>query len=252
MGLLLTLLLGLFIILGASIVFITKNNDKFIQFSISLAFGVILMLILTDLIPEAYEVVDSGSIIYDTLYIIIGASIGFILLKILDNFVPDHDDDLNTELDDNKNLKHIGMVASIALVIHNIVEGMAIYLLVNSDLKAGLMACIGVGLHNIPLGMVISSAFYKANKNKKNTILIILGISLSTFVGGLLIFFLPFENIMELIEKISLTLTLGMLLYILIMELLPKVIHTKEKKITVIGITLGILLLIISLFIHVH
>lgn len=252
MGLLLTLLLGLFIILGASIVFITKNNDKFIQFSISLAFGVILMLILTDLIPEAYEVVDSGSIIYDTLYIIIGASIGFILLKILDNFVPDHDDDLNTELDDNKNLKHIGMVASIALVIHNIVEGMAIYLLVNSDLKAGLMACIGVGLHNIPLGMVISSTFYKANKNKKNTILIILGISLSTFVGGLLIFFLPFDNIMELIEKISLTLTLGMLLYILIMELLPKVIHTKEKKITVIGITLGILLLIISLFIHVH
>lgn len=252
MGLLLTLLLGLFIILGASIVFITKNNDKFIQFSISLAFGVILMLILTDLIPEAYEVVDSGSIIYDTLYIIIGASIGFILLKILDNFVPDHDDDLNTELDDNKNLKHIGMVASIALVIHNIVEGMAIYLLVNSDLKAGLMACIGVGLHNIPLGMVISSTFYKANKNKKNTILIILGISLSTFVGGLLIFFLPFDNIMELIEKISLTLTLGMLLYILIMELLPKAIHTKEKKITVIGITLGILLLIISLFIHVH
>lgn len=249
MGLLLTLLLGIFIILGALIVFLTKNNDKFIQFSISLAFGVILMLILTDLIPEAYEVVDSGSIIYDTLYIIIGASIGFILLKILDHFVPDHDDDLNTDSDDDKNFKHIGMVASIALVIHNIVEGMAIYLLVNSDLKAGLMACIGVGLHNIPLGMVISSAFYKASKNKKNTIWIILGISLSTFIGGLLIFFLPFVNIMELIEKVSLTLTLGMLFYILIMELLSKIIHTKEKKVTFLGIILGFLLLTITLFI---
>ena len=55
MGLLLTLLLGIFIIIGAIIVFITKNNDKFIEFSISLACGVILMLITTHLLPEAYE-----------------------------------------------------------------------------------------------------------------------------------------------------------------------------------------------------
>lgn len=249
MGLLLTLLLGLFIILGAVIVFLTKNNDRFIQFSISLAFGVIAMLIITDLIPEAYEIIGSGNLIYDTLYIIIGASIGFVLLKILDYFVPDHEDDLNTTNDDDKNLKHIGMVASIALVIHNIVEGMAIYLLVSSDIKAGLMACVGVGLHNIPLGMVITSAFYKSNNSKKNTILIITGISLSTFIGGVLISCLPFTDIIELIEGISLTLTLGMLLYILLIELLPKIVHTKEKKITGLGILLGILLLMITLFV---
>lgn len=249
MGLLLTLLLGLFIILGAVIVFLTKNNDRFIQFSISLAFGVIAMLIVTDLIPEAYEIIGSGNLIYDTLYIIIGASIGFVLLKILDYFVPDHEDNLSTTSDDDKNLKHIGMVASIALVIHNIVEGMAIYLLVNSDITAGLMACVGVGLHNIPLGMVITSAFYKANKNKKHTMLIIMGISLSTFIGGILISCLPFNDIMELVEGISLTLTLGMLIYILLLELLPKIIHTKQKGITILGILLGVLLLTITLFV---
>lgn len=249
MGLLLTLALGIFIILGAIIVFLTKNNDKFVQFSISLAFGVMVMLILFDLLPEAYEIIDNGNVIYNIFYILIGGTIGFILLKILDCFIPDHDDDPDDDSDDDKNLKHIGLVSSIALVIHNIVEGMAIYLLVTSDLKAGLMASIGVGLHNIPLGMVIASTFYRSNQDKKKTMLIIFGISLSTFIGGLFICLFNLSNIMELLESISLTLTIGMLSYILIMELLPKIIHSKNKKITVSGIGLGIILLIIALFI---
>lgn len=249
MGLLLTLILGIFIILGAIIVFLTKNNDKFVQFSISLAFGVMVMLIFLDLLPEAFEVIDSGSIIYNWLYIIIGAAIGFLLLKVLDHFIPDHDDDPEDDSDDDKNLKHIGLVSSIALVIHNIVEGMAIYLLVTSDLKAGLMACVGVGLHNIPLGMVIASTFYKANGSKKNTMFIILGISLSTFVGGLFIYLFNLSNIMELLESVSITLTIGMLTYILVMELFPKIIHTSDKKITLAGVLLGVMLLLVTLFI---
>ena len=248
MGLLVTLVLGLFVLLGAGIVFLTKNNDKFIQFSISLAFGVILMLIFADLLPEAYETIGSGNLIYNVFYIIIGASIGFLLLKILDYFVPDHEDNPSTHLDDDRNLKHIGLVASIALVIHNIVEGMAIYLLVTSDIKAGLLACIGVGLHNIPLGMVIASTFYKANHSKRNTIFIILGISLSTFVGGLFVFLFHLSNIIRLLESISLVITIGMLFYILIMELLPKILYHQDRKITVLGIALGIFMLVITLF----
>lgn len=252
MGLLLTLVLGLFIIIGAVIVFLFKNNEKFIMFSISLAFGVMTMLIIVDLLPEAFEIVDTGNMIYNIIYILVGAGIGFMLLKILDHFIPDHDDDPDTNEDDDKNLKHIGFVSSIALVIHNIVEGMAIYLLVSSDLKAGLMTCIGVGLHNIPLGMVIASAFYKANKNIKKTLIIIVGISLSTFVGGLFIHLFNINSIMEILESVSITLTIGMLLYILVMELLPKIIHTDDKKVTICGVCLGILLLIVASFIHVH
>lgn len=137
MGLLFTLILGIFIIIGSLIVFLTKNNDKFVEFSISLAFGVMMMLIIVDLIPEAFEIIDYNSIWVRFSYIGVGALIGFLFLKLLDHFIPDHEDDLSTTSDDDKNLKHIGFVSSIALVIHNIVEGMAIYLLVSSDLKAG-------------------------------------------------------------------------------------------------------------------
>ena len=54
-------------------------------------------------------------------------------------------------------------------------------------------------------------------------------------------------SIMETVEAISLTITLGMLIYISIRELLPKMIHCKDKKITIVGVVLGISLLLVTL-----
>lgn len=248
-GLVATLVLGIFIIIGSGIVLISKNTEKFITFSIALAFGVMLTLVIIDLVPEAIAAFEFENKLYTYLVVIFLSLIGFIILKILDCFIPDHDDDLTTDEDDDKNLVHIGFVSSIALVIHNIVEGMAIYLLINSDFKAGLMACFGVGLHNIPLGMIITSAFYKGNGNLKKTMLIISFISLSTFIGGIVMSTSIFNGILEIIEGVSLAFTIGMLLYIAIMELLPKVIHSKYKNITGFGVSLGVLLLLVTLII---
>ncbi|MDD6224097.1 MAG: ZIP family metal transporter [bacterium] len=249
-GLLLTLGLGLFIIVGAMIVFITKNNERFISFSIASAFGVMSALIGIDLVPSALE---TGQNLSESIfYMMIGLTAGFLILKILDHFIPDHEDDHKTEEDDDKNLKHIGLVSSIALVMHNIVEGMAIYSLFINDWKCGLIASLGVGLHNIPLGMVIASTFYQSNKNKKKTSFIIVGISLSTFIGGLIIYLFQSHEIMEMIELVSLPVTIGMLLYISLMELLPKIIHSKYHKSNIIGILLGISLLLLTLFIPHH
>lgn len=247
-GLILTLLLGLFIIIGAFIVFIFKDKEKIVDFSIALAFSVIIMLLMIDIIPEAYEVIDTGNILVNILILISGSSIGFLLLLLLDHFIPDHEDDLTTDEDDNRNLNHIGLISSIALVIHNIVEGIAIYTLYMSDPHAGIVAGLGVGLHNIPLGMVIASAFYQYNQSKAKTMFIILGISLSTFLGGVVMAIFHIHEILHLIEAISLTVTLGMLVFISIMELIPKMKHSHHKRITVTGILLGICLLLVSLF----
>ena len=54
MGLVLTLIVGLFILLGSIIIFVTKNNDNIVNFSISISFSVISFLIILELIPEAW------------------------------------------------------------------------------------------------------------------------------------------------------------------------------------------------------
>lgn len=248
MGLWLTFLLGIFIILGAVVVFYLKNSEKFITFSVALATGVIMMLIITELIPEVLEHSPFTGI-FKYIVIIICVAFGFTLLLVLDKFIPDHEDDEATTKDDQKNLEHIGLVSSIALVVHNVVEGMAIALLASKDLMAAFTASIGVGLHNIPLGMIIASSFYQQNKSKKKTLFVVGAVSLSTFLGGLIISFLPVRNYIEMVEAISLALTIGMLLFILILELIPKTLKSKDKKVSGYGFAIGVILMVIALFI---
>ena len=246
LGLITTLLLGLFIIIGAFIAFQIKKKEKVVDFSLGLAFGVIIILLLTHLVPEIVEHLGLG---YIYLFLIFGA-IGYCALKILDKFIPDHDDDgkgMNKK-EQKENLIHIGIVTSVALILHNIIEGMAIYSSVLSDASLGLAMTIAIGFHNIPLGMVIAGAFYQSNENMSKTILSILLVSISTFVGGLIMFFLNLTLISPIVFGILLSITLGMLMYITIDELFPRIESTKNKKVTYTGIAIGVIIQLIALF----
>ena len=200
-----------------------------------------ISLILFELIPEVIEIFSANqSIVHTIALTIIFVAIGILILKILDLFIPDHDNKSTS----NK-LYHIALITSISLIIHNILEGMAVYSTLVNSIKMGIFVCLGVGVHNIVLGMVITSFFYKFNNNKQKTLLIMLLVSLSTFLGGILSLLIGTTS--ELIEGIILAITLGMLIYITIFELLPHIIESKNKKNSIIGITLGIIILIISL-----
>ena len=169
------------------------------------------------------------------------------ILKILDKFIPDHDIEEENEKEINENFLHIGIVSSIALVLHNLIEGMAIYSTMKTSFDMGILVTIGVGLHNIPMGMIVSSTFYKANKNLKKTVLFTSLIALSTFLGGLIMFALS-NYITNLLLGILLCITLGMIIYIVVFELLSEILHNKNKKESFIGIAFGILIFILSSF----
>lgn len=244
MGLLITLVLGLFIVGGSVIAFASKNNDKFVNFSISLAFSVMVMLMFVDLFPEVKEIfIGQFGIVWGIILAFIGILFGIVLLKLLDMFIPDHDGHEKEEL------KHIGLISSIALILHNIIEGMAVYTAVNSSIESGLLISLGVGLHNIPLGMVITSTFYKANNNMKKTWTIIIIVSLSTFIGGIIMMLLSGILVNEIILGLLLSVTLGMLIYISIFELLPKMLEIKNKIITILGVVTGVILILVTMFI---
>ncbi len=250
-ALLLTLLVGLFIVLGTAIIFITKNNKKIVQFSISTAFGVMASLIILELLPESFEHLSEGLETWQAvgclLFFII---IGVLLLKALDLFVPDHHEKEHEKVDE-ENLTHIGIVASVALILHNIIEGMAIYTSVLSSLELGILMCIGVGLHNIPMGMVIASTFYTSKKHLKRTIGIVFLTAISTLFGGLLMFFMS-GMLNEFLLGILLAITTGMVLYIAVFELFPHLVEHKKEKGTITGVLLGVALLLVSVLLGGH
>ncbi len=240
-GLLATLFMGLFIILGALVGYFTNKNDKIVGFSISMAFIVMIFLSVFELVPEVVEHMNE-SINSNFKYVLLILLIisGVVILKGLDHFIPDHDNDKNND----KNLYHIGIVSSVALVLHNIIEGMTIYSTVNLNSKMGLLMLIGVGLHNIPMGLVIYSTL--SQNKKKSKIFFLSIISISTFIGGLTMYLLG-NLISDLVISILLSLTLGMIIYIILFELLGEIIEMKNKKISILGFISGIIIFLISL-----
>lgn len=262
MNLILTLGVGLFTIIGAILLFLVKNDnkEKFINISMNLAIGVIISLIILDLLPEAWEIlIDKYNMFYSILFILGFITIGIIILKVLDKYVHNHDEHHTHECKENYN--HIGIVTGLAISLHNIIEGMAVYGMLTNNTSLGIKLIIGVGLHNIPLGMMLTSAFYKSNNSKLKTMVNIIIISLTSFIGGLIMFANLKFLMNELVIAIMLLITNGMLIYIAFFELLPQTIHimkkkdnSKEKIKTIITILIGAIFIILTHFIgkHIH
>lgn len=245
-GLLVTFLLGLFVLIGAFVALLASKKEQITDFCLGLAFSVIIMLIVLDLIPEVCEHLGLAYIWLALLFI----ALGYGILRLLDRFVPDHHEHHKmTKKESHNNLRHIGILSSVALIIHNIVEGMAVYTTVLTSVSSGLLLAIGIGFHNLPLGMVIATAFYQGDQKPFKTWLSIGLVAASTLLGGVLGFALSSVTIPEWVLGGLLSITLGMLLFILFSELWHRIYQSKYKKERNIGIILGIVVMIISMLI---
>jgi zinc transporter ZupT len=102
-------------------------------------------------------------------------------------------------------------------------------------------------MHNIPFGVEIT-AMLNENKSKKQMWIYITLLTLSTFFGGLLVFI--FSNLLsDFVLGSMLSITMGMILYLVFGELLTEL---KEgfNKYSLFGLLIGILLMLIGVAIE--
>ena len=234
MTLLLTLLSGLFFLIGIIVYKYAKHKKELTIGAMACAFIVIIGLIALDLIPELLEI--------GKWHLIIWVIIGLLFLLLIDKLVPHHHHEHKENDEATKehqgHLEHIGFITIFALILHNIVESMALYSVASNNITSGALMCLGIGLHNLPFGFQIASSSKSASKK-----VAIIFLVLSGLIGGLIIY--AFGNISEFVTSIIIALTLGMLLYILIFELLKEVWCNIKKKSTICGIIIGIIILIL-------
>lgn len=233
MAFLITLLSGLSFYIGYLVTKIIRNEKKLIVFAVGFAFTIILGLCLFDMLGECLEM--------DNKIIMIVSMIGGIaILKVLDLFIPDHEHHKK----DNAHIEHIGIISTLALFLHNMIEGTAIYTASLSNLKVGLFMALGVSFHNIPLGIQTSSLVHK--RNSRLELLTIL--ALSSVVGAL--FISVFDIIIsELVTQSLICISFGMLMYIALFELLCEVKENIRKKELIYGLLFGIIFIVVGHFI---
>lgn len=234
-AILITLLSGISFLIGYIITKFVKNEKKLVTFSVGFSFTIILGLVFFDLLPECLELLESR------LLIIICVLVGISVLKLLDIFIPNHEHEGNKK----NHMEHIGLISALALFLHNIIEGTAIYTTSTNSLSLGFFTALGVSFHNIPLGIQISSLI----KDKQEKTFLLSSLVFSSVIGIIIIniFKITLNNTLT---GVLISLTLGMLTYISMFELLCEVKEHIKKKELQIGIILGIIIILIGHFIH--
>ena len=133
----------------------------------------------------------------------------------------------------------------LAIILHNIPEGIATFLTANKDISLGLSLAIAITLHNIPEGISIAIPIYYATKNKSKSLLYTFISALSEPFGALLAFIFLKNIITDNIMGYLLSFIAGIMIHISLCELLPNSLKYKKKKYTYFFFILGIIFMLL-------
>lgn len=242
---LISLLAGLSTLLGSFMIFRKKTSNKILAGSLSFAAGVMITVSLTDLLPTCYQLLTNFYFqTFAILLLMTFFTLGVIVSMIIDKYLPD-----NNIKSDNKTLYRIGLFSMIAIILHNIPEGIATFMASSVDKGLGLSLAVAISLHNIPEGISISIPIYYATKSKKRSLLYTFISGLSEPFGAILayIFLSPFIN--DILMGCLFAIIAGIMIHISVYELLPTSKKYCYNKTMYIFFILGILVMLLSHFV---
>ena len=205
-------MLGTFVIFFSS-----KNKDKIITSSLSFATGVMVCVSLLDLMPESLNMLNNNlNLFLGIILFLIFLCIGVLTSMAIDKYLPD-----NSENTDNKGLYKIGIISMVAIVLHNIPEGIATFITSTNNLKLGLTITIAIALHNIPEGISIAVPIYHATNNKLKAFLYALLSGMSEVLGSILAYLFLAPLINDHVMKALYAIIAGIMIHISVYELIP-------------------------------
>ena len=238
--LILTSLAGFATLIGVIPIFVKiKNKDYIIASACAFASGVMICISIFDLIPESIAYLRSyfgGFSVISLCFIFI--VIGIILSMILDNYID--------KVSNNSNLFKVGILSMIAIILHNIPEGIVTFIVSNKNIMLGISICIAIALHNIPEGISIAVPIYYSTKSKKKAIFYTLLASLSEPFGAILtgLFLVNYINDMAL--GLLFAFIAGIMIQISSGKLLPTG-NGYNKKLSLIFFIIGFIVMLASL-----
>lgn len=235
----LTILAGSATMLGViPILFSFKDKEKIIITSLGFASGVMIAASFFDLIPESYNYLIST---YNNSLTILFILIFFVIGILLSSYI-------NRNIDiSNDSLYKVGITSMLAIIIHNLPEGIITFLTASVDKRLGFSLFIAISLHNIPEGISIAVPIYYSTKSRFKAFLYAFIAALSEPLGAILAYLFLKNFIDNFLLGILLSLIAGIMSNISLYELLPESLSYKRKKISIISTIIGLIFMYISI-----
>ena len=233
-----TSIAGLSTILGNILLFIDdKYKDRVISFSMGLAFIVMFLISIIDLIPEGIRLVSDSFNIYELfIYSLLLLLIGYVFVVFIDN-----------RIDSDSKLFKIGILSMISLLIHNIPEGIICAISSVNDINLGFKMSFMIMLHNIPEGIVISLPIYYVTKSRGKALLYTVISSLGEIVGAIITVLFLYRYINDYIMYIVFIITAGIMITLSVGKILKEGISFKLFKWLILGVLVGFSIVVITM-----
>ncbi len=244
----LTFIAGLSTLIGSLFVFIKGNTENLTKYALAFAAGVMVCVSLTDLLPEGISLLTKCNRGVGFMLVLVFVIFGMLISSLIDKFIPENHDKLY-----DKKLYKIGIFSMIAIIIHNIPEGIATFLSTSTNLTLGIALTVAIALHNIPEGISISVPVYHATKSRKKAILFTFISGMSEPLGAVLAFLFLKPIMSDAIMGSMLALIAGIMVHIGMLKLFPTAMNYPNKKKTFIFFIIGIIFMLTShLLMHGH
>lgn len=238
--------------LGAACVFFIKKelNQLVSKCLLGFASGVMIAASVWSLIIPA---IDMSSNMNKLAFLpaAIGVLIGIIFMLILDKLIPHlHLDNDKPEGMKSEKLRKTTMLV-LAVVLHNIPEGMAVGIIFAGAMNTGeaitiagaFALSIGIAIQNFPEGAIISLPLKSEGVSKGKSFLYGFASGIVEPIGALLT--IIFSKALTPMMPYFLSFAAGAMIYVVVEELIPEASKGEHSNISTIGFAIGFVVMMI-------
>ena len=258
---LLTLVAGLATGLGGLVaISVRQMSRRFLSASLAFAAGVMVYVSFAEIFFKALEDLEyvwgeQKGYVVTTLVFFGGAG----LIALIDRFIP-HDDSLTHMMDaaaekhlrsitthpaaltgsglagvaisqcgtqgagsitDKRALHRTGVLSAIAIAIHNLPEGLVVFVAAMADPALGVTVAIAIAIHNIPEGIATAAPIYASTGSRFKALAWSVGSGMTEPLGGLIGWMVISTFFTEAVTGISFAAAGGVMVFVAIQHLLP-------------------------------
>ncbi|MHA2036934.1 MAG: zinc transporter ZupT [Promethearchaeota archaeon] len=275
-ALLLSTIAGLSTSVGSIIAYIMKKpSNKVISFIMGFSAGVMILVSFVELLQEG---IRTNGMLVGMLFFLLGMGL-MLLIDFTITHYYEFEDDSNIEeitydskkisqqhkknpkhgrqrrhrnrnhgkISQHSQLRKTSLLVTLGVFIHNFPEGMATFIGTLKDFELGVLITIAIALHNIPEGIAVAATVASHNKNKFRPFLWSFVSGISEPLGALLVGFVLFPFINDVLLGAMLSVVGGFMIYISLDELLPMSRSLGKEHLSILGIAAGMLVMAFSL-----
>ena len=222
---------------GLIVVFLGRISDRFVAASMGFASGVMLLVSFLNLFVEALNLTSY-------LNVSLAFVVGSILMIFFDSVLPHLELGKREDGVVKSKLLKSGVLILIGITLHNIPEGVIISAAYSHLPELGVLIAVAVFFHNVPEGIATAVPLISGGNKKRDVILLtfISGLAepLGAILGGTLLI-----NASDEMIGIALSFAAGVMTYITADEIIPIAHEHGHKHAVSIGMLLGIIFMMI-------